>query len=394
MAHITRPDGAGGALGRVLAAAATLAAVALATARAGAQARAAAHVSARAPAPAPAPARIPLVPGLTIVNAVTEEIGDYEVIESIDSVVKDTVWLTASAELPVPWLLSKMTGEKVHHLTVRRAALAADIRTARISDNVYAEGESAVLPGSTPLGVSRAVLQDLKTRGEARLTVRNLKRVWLVWPRVFYESGTLRRVSPEPVPFSILVNDRPVTVLAIRARGHVADSTGKHVNDFDCWVLDDPDLPLILESRAGQVVKIEFPVQPSTGRGGGVPRSAIERSLVETRRAIVYGIYFSFASDSIRPQSDPVLREIATAMRRHPDWKVRLEGHTDSVGDAASNLELSRRRVESAKRALVERFHVSPERLTTAGFGKSRPIATNATPVGRARNRRVELTLQ
>ncbi|HEU4642978.1 MAG TPA: OmpA family protein [Gemmatimonadaceae bacterium] len=390
MARIAWPNRPRWPRGRALATAAGTIALALVAGRSDAQVRAASHSSARE---LPS-ARIPLVPGLTIVTAVTEEIGDYELIESVDSVGKDTVWLTASAEVPVPWLLAKMLGEKTLHVTVRRAALAADIRTARISDNVYAEGESAVLPGSTPLGVSRAVLEDLKTRGEARLTVRNARRVLLVWPRVFYASGTLRRLSPTPVSFNILVNDSPVVVRAIVARGHVADSTGKQVSDFVCWVLDDPDLPLILRSRAGQVVKIEYPEHPSARAGAGAPRGEIERALATRRRAIVYGIYFAFASDSIRPQSEPVLREIAAAMQRHPEWKLRLEGHTDSIGDAAANLELSRRRVEAAKRALVERHQVAPDRLTTAGFGKSRPIATNATPEGRARNRRVELTLQ
>ena len=57
------------------------------------------------------------------------------------------------------------------------------------------------------------------------------------------------------------------------------------------------------------------------------------------------------------------------------------------------NLELSQRRSASVKKALVERYHVDPDRLSTAGYGDSAPIDTNDTLEGRARNRRVELTL-
>jgi outer membrane protein OmpA-like peptidoglycan-associated protein len=78
----------------------------------------------------------------------------------------------------------------------------------------------------------------------------------------------------------------------------------------------------------------------------------------------------------------------------HPDWKLVVQGHTDSIGDDASNLRLSEQRAAAVKAALVDRYAILPGRLTTEGYGRTRPRDTNATLKGRARNRRVELVRQ
>jgi len=117
----------------------------------------------------------------------------------------------------------------------------------------------------------------------------------------------------------------------------------------------------------------------------------LERALAETGHADIYSIYFSFNSDELRGESEPTLREIGEIMRRHPDWKLSVAGHTDSIGGDASNLDLSKRRAASVKNALVAKFRVNASRLMTDGYGKSRPLDTNETEEGRARNRRVEL---
>ena len=111
----------------------------------------------------------------------------------------------------------------------------------------------------------------------------------------------------------------------------------------------------------------------------------------QTGQAEVYGIYFDFASDKIKPESEPVLREIADALNHNPTWKLRVEGHTDNIGGDDYNLDLSQRRAEAVKLALVTRYHIAAERLTPKGFGATRPKEPNDTLAGRARNRRVEL---
>ena len=132
-----------------------------------------------------------------------------------------------------------------------------------------------------------------------------------------------------------------------------------------------------------QLVRVTYPKDKPT----------IEQQLEKNRKAITWGINFDFNSDTIREVSEPVLKEIAQAMADRPDWKLNVTGHTDNIGGHKYNLDLSQRRAAAVKNALVERYHVDPNRLSTSGDGDSVPIDTNDTLEGRARNRRVELTL-
>jgi outer membrane protein OmpA-like peptidoglycan-associated protein len=117
----------------------------------------------------------------------------------------------------------------------------------------------------------------------------------------------------------------------------------------------------------------------------------IAPALEKDKRVAVYGIYFDFASAKLKPESTPVLDEIADALNANPSWNLTIEGHTDNVGGADYNLDLSKRRAAAVQDALVTRYHISADRLSTAGFGFTRPKASNDTPEGRALNRRVEL---
>ena|SRR5882724_3188745 len=90
----------------------------------------------------------------------------------------------------------------------------------------------------------------------------------------------------------------------------------------------------------------------------------------------------------------PLSLKADLAMADNPDWKLTITGHTDNIGGDKYNLDLSQRRSAAVKRALVERYHEDPNRLSTAGRGDSSPLTTNDTLEGRARNRRVELTLE
>lgn len=118
----------------------------------------------------------------------------------------------------------------------------------------------------------------------------------------------------------------------------------------------------------------------------------LEQELEKDCRAPVYGIYFESASAEVNAASRPTLQQIAAVLQRHADWTLTIEGHTDSIGGAASNLDLSNRRAAAVKTELASRFGVPAARLATKGYGLTRPVETNATIEGRARNRRVELT--
>jgi OOP family OmpA-OmpF porin len=84
------------------------------------------------------------------------------------------------------------------------------------------------------------------------------------------------------------------------------------------------------------------------------------------------------------------LSDLAQALKDHPEWRVRIEGYTDNVGNKAVNLRLSRERAESVRRWLMDRG-ISSDRLSARGYGESAPVGDNSTPDGRARNRRVEI---
>jgi outer membrane protein OmpA-like peptidoglycan-associated protein len=120
----------------------------------------------------------------------------------------------------------------------------------------------------------------------------------------------------------------------------------------------------------------------------------MEEALAANKPVEVYGIYFDFNSATIKPESEEVLRRIAGILGKNPGWKLNVAGHTDNIGEDSFNQGLSERRAAAVKDALVTRYKIAPDRLATAGYGASRPIESNKTFEGRARNRRVELQRQ
>ncbi|HEU0223369.1 MAG TPA: OmpA family protein, partial [Paracoccaceae bacterium] len=85
-----------------------------------------------------------------------------------------------------------------------------------------------------------------------------------------------------------------------------------------------------------------------------------------------------------------VINQLARSLNRYPQSYVDVIGHTDSTGSDAYNQQLSERRAQAVDNALARRG-VNPARIESAGYGETQPIASNATPAGRAQNRRVEV---
>jgi len=116
--------------------------------------------------------------------------------------------------------------------------------------------------------------------------------------------------------------------------------------------------------------------------------------IASSGRYVTYGLLFETDSDRLNPDSAPVIQSVARGLEANPNLRLLIEGHTDSVGNAAHNLELSKRRAEAVKTVLTAQFKIDPSRLTTAGLGASKPVASNDAPQGRSQNRRVEFVKQ
>jgi OOP family OmpA-OmpF porin len=116
----------------------------------------------------------------------------------------------------------------------------------------------------------------------------------------------------------------------------------------------------------------------------------MRNKLLKDGKIITYGITFDVNSDKLKPESYSTLKEISDVLKENPTIRVQIVGHTDSDGDDASNLDLSKRRAASVKNELVGRFGLGADRLETDGKGESVPIAANDSPVNKAKNRRVE----
>ena len=107
-------------------------------------------------------------------------------------------------------------------------------------------------------------------------------------------------------------------------------------------------------------------------------------------KLISYGILFDVNSDKVKPESYGALKEMADILKENPSVRVKVVGHTDSDGNDATNLDLSKRRANSVKSELCKVFSVDSSRIETDGKGETEPIENNNTPLGKSKNRRVE----
>jgi OmpA-OmpF porin, OOP family len=109
-------------------------------------------------------------------------------------------------------------------------------------------------------------------------------------------------------------------------------------------------------------------------------------------RVPLNNIFFEYAKATLRTESFPELDRIAETLKENPSLVIEIQGHTDNVGSNESNLKLSEERAESVRTYLLSK-KLATNRVTSIGFGESRPIASNDTEEGKAKNRRVEFVI-
>lgn len=182
-------------------------------------------------------------------------------------------------------------------------------------------------------------------------------------------------ISSEPIVVDVLIADLGLTA-ASDASGHFTfeDLEPKRylmkfkalnyvTSHIDVMVLSDETVDIMMRMlKAGTVITLE-------------------------------GIEFEFGKAVIKPESSPVLDEAAAILTNHPEIEVEIQGHTDSIGADEANLKLSQKRAEAVREYLIDVHMIEPVRMIPIGYGKTKPIADNATEAGRAKNRRVDFLI-
>ena len=122
-----------------------------------------------------------------------------------------------------------------------------------------------------------------------------------------------------------------------------------------------------------------------------IDESGMKKQLDTAGKVVLHGINFDTGKATIKPDSKTLLDEVGKLLNDNKDLKLSIEGHTDNVGNKDANQKLSEARAKAVKDFLVANYKIDAARLTTKGFGDTKPIADNGTDEGKAKNRRVEL---
>lgn len=350
------------------------------------------------PMPSQDGARIPLRKGTAVTTAWGIKNGDVELRNAVTVVDPSSFTDTTSTDE-----YTDDNGQKTIAAHDTNTVCGEDLRSSGTFTTETWHRYPEILHGLTRLRISDKTFQEIHSSGHTHFTIEGFNYLGDDRLAPWHDDGDLVWTEKQDTPYPLIVNDQRVTVPAIHLTGNF-DVHGKdprpmnkrpvHV-PMELYVIDDPLDPLVLLVKATsplyhygkfriEVTRVTFEVPH--------PVNLVEKQLTEQKRAVTYGIYFDFNKDTIKPESEPVLKQIVQAMTDNPTWKLTVEGNTDNIGGNDYNLDLSKRRAAAVKRTLVDQYHIAPDRLMTDGFGASRPVDTNETLEGRARNRRVELT--
>lgn len=151
----------------------------------------------------------------------------------------------------------------------------------------------------------------------------------------------------------------------------------------------------LAESRASEVELARREADLAMQQANTLRQQLENLQLRQTESGVVVtlgDVLFETGQAELLGNSHSSLVEVVDLLQSEPDKKIRIEGHTDSVGGAAANLELSQRRADAVREALVA-LGLEPQRVVSVGLGEDYPIASNETEDGRSRNRRVDVIL-
>jgi outer membrane protein OmpA-like peptidoglycan-associated protein len=103
-------------------------------------------------------------------------------------------------------------------------------------------------------------------------------------------------------------------------------------------------------------------------------------------------VYFEFGKSTLKPESYPAIEELVSLLKTESTMKIEISGHTDNIGNPETNIKLSKDRAEAVRQYIIKKG-ISANRVSSVGYGNTKPIATNETEEGRQLNRRTEVKI-
>jgi outer membrane protein OmpA-like peptidoglycan-associated protein len=376
--------------------------------------------------------------GLILTNAVFASVvssgGNFDYMDTEDLFTLETVapeGLTYQIKMSAPG--NQRLEEVASRLKWPRKVRHEDLEESSRMTLMYASTDPASYAGQTFAETSRKVLTALKTGGETPFVfgpyasanplgalaqsgntkpapaprraggaplIPDMGQLFhmLFGSARHYYRGTLHRVEPQDVPVAVLVNGVRTNLPAVHAAGSFTFAQEDPVK-VEVWWLDNPDWPLTLHYTFGPgsslVTRIDWQPEGNDSGGGaagaGSARDMAAKLQSKSCHVELHGVYFNSGSAVLLEESEPMLKQVAALIKASPEAALTIEGHTDNIGSAEYNQALSEHRASAVRDVLVSRYGIAPGRLTAKGYGLTRPVETNASPAGRAHNRRVEL---
>lgn len=276
---------------------------------------------------------------------------------------------------------------------IRLVVLAGLVFTLAACGNSRPENE----PGYKELERARQAVaraeQNPCVGGDAPLDLKkaqeNLGRAEYTW---YDEEGDLDEEEAEYVIHYSYLAERYAEVAEARCRAAEAERTWQRVLSENDQVAREARALALAHEKAARanrlrLEKLEREIDALRGtRENGVTTRQEDRGLVITMSDVL----FAFDSDRVSAQYGPMLDKLVGYLSESQDHAVLVEGHTDAIGTHEYNQDLSERRADAVRRALVSRGARSSQ-IKVRGYGETRPVASNNSSNGRRQNRRVEL---
>jgi outer membrane protein OmpA-like peptidoglycan-associated protein len=298
---------------------------------------------------------ITLHPGLTVVFSIYgghsptgEFLGDYEFVNRVTDVSGGGYRYSWSMTSPLP-------------ASGVQAVAAEDKKNGIIVREFWTSGDMSARGYVSYLALSDASFADLKAGKET----------------AFQFDGRDNPRSVKPVgteDLTTMINETTTTIHTIKVEGQAGGTF---------WIVDDPAFPLMIkgEHRSGKWMVTAISDSAKS-------EQQLVVNLQQAGEATTHAILFVFNSAEIQPDSEPVIASVGQYLKSNTGVRLEIQGHTDNIGGAPFNLALSKRRADAVKAYLVA-SGIDPGRLTANGYGLAVPVSDNATPEGRAENRRV-----